>query len=182
MLPALVVPAFGGKGSSILHFGLHVRLWRQVAHLEPSWEDSALIPRMGGVARQACVSATSEHTLNNDGADRISTILHEHFAPDAVESVYPAVVRLLQFEGSGQTMDVFSSLTFRAAMQSRKCRRAAVSVDHSYLSSACKLRRCRSPISPWDWPAFRAIRIFLLRRNRLSGPCGGAARQDVLVE
>ena len=107
MLPALVVPAFGGKGSSILHFGLHVRLWRQVAHLEPSWEDSALIPRMGGVARQACVSATSEHTLNNDGADRISTILHEHFAPDAVESVYPAVVRLLQFEGSGQTMDVF---------------------------------------------------------------------------
>ena len=80
-----------------------------MANSETSKGASALILRMEGVTQQFCMSAGSELISSNDGADQILNILREVFAPDAVDAGLQEAVRLLQFERTDQTIDVFWS-------------------------------------------------------------------------
>ena len=92
MLPAAAVPAFDGKGSSFSNYDQQVRLWLRVANLEPPKRAPALIPRMDTAVRKVYVAAGSGIILSGDGADRLTNILRENFAPGAADSVYREVV------------------------------------------------------------------------------------------
>ena len=98
--------SFGGKGPPFIDYEQQVRLWRRVANLDPSKRAAASILRIDTVARQVCLAAGSDFVVNNDGAERIVTILKDYIAPDAADSVDQEVARFLQSKRPGRTMDV----------------------------------------------------------------------------
>ena len=80
MLPSIAVPAFDGKGSPFLHYDQQVRLWCQMAHLEPSKQAPAMMLRIGSA-----------------GSGQILDTPREYFAPDAVDAGDPEVVGIARF-------------------------------------------------------------------------------------
>ena len=64
---AIAIPVFGGRGSPFLRYEQRVSMRRQVANPGPSEGASALILRVGSVARHVSMSANNEVVLNNGG-------------------------------------------------------------------------------------------------------------------
>ena len=62
---------------------------------------------VGAVAREVCMAGESDVIAGPDGAKRISELLRDYFAPEALDSVYQEVVRFSQFGRAAQTTDGF---------------------------------------------------------------------------
>ena len=71
--------------------------------------DSRINFANGYWGRKVYVAAGSRIILSGDGADRLTDILRENFAPGAADSVYREVVWFSRFKRAAQTMD-FSSV------------------------------------------------------------------------
>ena len=65
-----------------------MKLRRRVANLDPAKRYSAHSLQMNAVAQEVCMAAGSDVILDPDGVKKISKLLHDYFAPDAVGSVY----------------------------------------------------------------------------------------------
>ena len=76
----------------------------RMTHLEPSKRTAALIMHTNLVARQVCMPAGGDHQKSNDGASRILGILGNYFAPEAADSIYQKVARLLHYPRMGHLM------------------------------------------------------------------------------
>ena len=62
---------------------------------------------MDTAALQVRSAAGSGFVANNDGAERILSILKDFSAPAAVDSVYEKVASFLQFKRTDETIDVY---------------------------------------------------------------------------
>ena len=93
MLPAARVPPLGGKGASFLNLEQKAQLWRQVTNRDPAKRASALISRIDTAARNVCMAAGNDATMDGDDAEQILAIPQDSFAPDRAGSVYQEVIR-----------------------------------------------------------------------------------------
>ena len=155
MPPAARVPGFDGKGSSYIIYEQQVRLWRQVANLDPSKRAAALILQVETVARQVCLAAGSDSVANNDGAEQILGILKDYFAPDAVDSAFQEVARFLQFKRTDQTMDVYP-----AQNGIGRCGWLGLSPKQLRRSCAGRTRRRQGKGNPRRRPVYRTTWVF----------------------
>ena len=57
------------------------------------------------VARDVCLAVGREQLLEPEGVMKISQVLHDYFTPDARDSAYQGVVRLLHIKRATQTTD-----------------------------------------------------------------------------
>ena len=106
MLPAENARVADGSGPSFLKYEQQAGLRRRVTNLDPSKRAVALILQTGAVARRVCLAAGSHVITNDDGVERALAILRDYFAPEAANSAYHEVARLLQCKRTAQTMGV----------------------------------------------------------------------------
>ena len=140
---------------------------------------------MSDVARKVCPSVGRDVIDNSDGAERISRISRERLAPDAIDSIFQNVVKVMYFKRTDQKMDmhvmVFEMLREKA--ESRMLMRSgfpdafvpAPRTQNAALSKNGKTIALASLGNTLAFPQASA------QMRRLFGPCGYASRQDVLA-
>ena len=82
-------------------------LWPQVTTLDPGKTAATSILRTSDVARQVCITSGKDPVTSDDGVQQIPKILRGHVAPDALDAMYPNVVRFLQYRRTHLTVDAF---------------------------------------------------------------------------
>ena len=89
----LVRPSLMGRANHLPIALPEVELRRQGAHLDPANRASVLILYMDSAAREVCAAAGRGVIMGREGAMKITVLLRDYFAPDAVESAYQEVAR-----------------------------------------------------------------------------------------
>ena len=81
-------PKFDGEAGSLANYEEEVTLWKRISTLGPERKAAHLFFHMSDVARKARLSVGRSVIGNLDGADQISKISRERFAPDATGPVF----------------------------------------------------------------------------------------------
>ena len=89
---------------SFPEYGREVELRYKVTNLQVTKRASAPVLRMEPTARDVCMTFGSDHLMEPDAAATVVQMLHDYFAPDALDVVYQDVVSSLHFEGPAQSM------------------------------------------------------------------------------
>ena len=138
---------------------------------------------MDTIANQVCSHAGGDALISGDSADSILNISREYCAPDASDHVNQQIAKLLQFKNTEPTMDMFL-VEFDIPRRTAESR---VPVGTALLDALVPVLRMQNALSS------RTEKSLLLasgqgtlsfpavakQLRRLSGPSGGAARQDV---
>ena len=66
-------------------------------NLDITGRDCALVLRMDPAERDVCRTEGSQQLLEPDGVMKITKVLRDYFAPDALYSVYQEVARFFAF-------------------------------------------------------------------------------------
>ena len=109
--------------------------------------------RITDIAREVCMTVGEDHSGGNDVAQQISRILRERFAPDAINSTYPDVLKFTNIRRAGQTVGTYSMEfdMIREKAESRMAR-VAVSPINSRRPLACAVLHYPRMGNPWRWP------------------------------
>ena len=125
------------------------------------------------------------HIMNNDGAQQILSISRDHPALDAVRAICSEVVRLMHCNQTEHTMDAFllESEVLRHEAEARMAigggpREEFVAILWAQDASLSKNGKSLVLDTVQGALAFAAAAN---RMRRLFGPCGSAARRNVLV-
>ena len=140
---------------------------------------------MDTFARQVCIAAGSDIIMSNRAAEKILNISRESFAPAAADSVYQRVFRFSQLKRTDQTTDVLlAEFDFLWCNEVSKMRMGGASpgafAPVSRMQKAELPRSEKSAVMASAQGSFGFVAMAKAMR-RLSCPCGGAARRDVLV-
>ena len=100
-------PKFDGSGGPPVNFEEKVLLWKRAPAMEPGKKAAHLLLHLSDVARKVCLSVGRDVIDNLDGAEQISRISRERFAPDAIDSISQDMVKFLYFKRTEQTMDTY---------------------------------------------------------------------------
>ena len=92
MLPFSPVLTSDGMSSSFAEDEQEVRLRNQATDLEPAKRASAFILQMDTIAQQVSLRAGGATLIQGEGAESISNISREYFAPDALDRVILPVI------------------------------------------------------------------------------------------
>ena len=153
---------------------------------------------MDAVAREVCMAAGGAAVMAHDGAEEILEISHAYYAARAADSVYQETAWFLQFKRTTQTMDEylvhFDSLRGKAGYPesgyaTKRVHNMKIGRGGAFpelLASVLRMKNASLP-RPEKSLALASVRgnvglsaVGRLMR-RLSVPCEGAARQDVLA-
>ena len=75
--------------------------------MDPEKPAAHLLLHMSDVARKVCLNVGRGEIDNLDGADQISQMLRERFAPDAIDSMCQDMVKCMYFKRTVHTMDTY---------------------------------------------------------------------------
>ena len=93
-----------GRWDPFLNYSQEIDLWGRAAKLEAAKRASDLILNMDPVAREVCVAAGREQSMDPESAAKMTQALNDYFAPDAFGSIYREVVRFLLFKRAAWSM------------------------------------------------------------------------------
>ena len=96
-----------GRWDPFLNYSQEVDLWGRAAKLEAAKRASDLILNMDPVAREVCVAAGREQSMDPESAAKMTQALNDYFAPDDVDLIYREMARFLQFKRTTQSMDEY---------------------------------------------------------------------------
>ena len=103
----LHVPSFDGEASLSADYEKKVALWNQISPWEPRKLAANLLLRMTDVAQKVCMEAGKVHIRNIVGAQQISRIPRERFAPGAIGAIFQDVVKFMNFKRGDQSVDTY---------------------------------------------------------------------------
>ena len=114
-------PKFDGGGGSLANYEAKVLLWKRAPAMRPGKEAARLLLHTSDVARKVCLSVGRDVIDNLDGAEQISRILRERFAPDAIDSIIQVVAKFTFFRRANQNTDAYITEfeTLRGKAESR---------------------------------------------------------------
>ena len=88
-------PAFDGRAGSFATFGEKETLWNEIPTMGPDRRAANLLLHMSDVAREVCVAVGKDVVGNMHGAEQISKITRERFAPDAIDNIFHDMVKFM---------------------------------------------------------------------------------------
>ena len=98
------VPALDGRGASFLDYERQVHLWMRTARAELPARASFLVSHMQPVPRQVCLAESSGILDHSDRVSKISDILRNYFAPEAVDATRQQVMRFTRIRHADQSV------------------------------------------------------------------------------
>ena len=98
MMPTVAAPSSDRQGEPVSIFAQEVELWRRAAYLGVTKRASALVLHTDPAVRDVCVSVGCGRPPGPGAVRKITQVLHDYFAPGALDSVYQHVARLLHFQ------------------------------------------------------------------------------------
>ena len=78
-------PKFDGSGGSSANYEAKVLLWRRAPAMDPAKKAIQSLLHMSDVARRVCLSVGRDVIDSLDGAEQISRIARERFAPGDID-------------------------------------------------------------------------------------------------
>ena len=101
------VPTSDGHASSFANYEEKITSRNQICIVDPRKRAANLLSHMTDVERKVCTSVGKDSISNVDGVAQILRILRERFAPEAIDSVFKDVVKLLYLRRTDQRMDTY---------------------------------------------------------------------------
>ena len=101
------VPAFDGKGTSILDFEQQAPLRMRLTETDPASRSPLLVLHMNSAPRRVCPSAGGGHSNSRDGVARFSGVISNYFAPEAADAIHQQLMRFTQYRRAGHSMGEF---------------------------------------------------------------------------
>ena len=177
------VPTFDGRAPSFTNYEEKATLWNQISPLDPQKRASNFLLRVADVARKVCASAGKDVLGNVDGAALIVRTPRGRLAPDAIDSTFQEIAKLMLFKRTGQAMGTYLMEfdTLRRKAEARVLMESGF--PEEFVSAFCAQNATLSKnektlvlASLRNTLAFPEVSA---QMRRLSGPRGFASRQDV---
>ena len=80
---------------------------KQVSAMDPEKKAAHLLLHVSDVARMVCLPVGRDVFDNVDGAEQISKLLRESFAPDAIDSIFRDMAKFRCFKRADRNMDTY---------------------------------------------------------------------------
>ena len=164
-------PASYGRGAHFSDYEHQVHPWMRTARAEMPARSSSLISRKQPAPRQICLAEGSDILEHSTGVSKISDILRNDFAREAVAAIHQQVTRFMRVRRTDQSIDGYTAASDllsegrvqngQGGLASRsKSRGNCVWTTRPYLATK----------SPWSWRA--ATKVCGLRTRRpICGDC-----------
>ena len=98
-------PSIGGKASLLARYEEKAIPRGQIPPIETGRRAAHLCLRMTDIGHKVRVTIGEVQIADGDGAQHLPRILRERLAPDAIDGIKQAVVRFMNFQRAGPTMD-----------------------------------------------------------------------------
>ena len=161
------------------------RLRDQRAELDPSDRASTLILRMDTISRQVCLNAGGDTCSQEEDAENILEVLRSYVQPGALGRIYRQAAKFLRRKSADRTIgryllifDVLRGKAEARAIEGVALPGAFESVSRMQDAALPKNEKSLLLASVQGASGFPIVSE---QTRRLSEPCGGVAKQDVLA-